>query len=1035
TEHCAYCNESLDIANALSRYFGYNLFRTYEDVPLQEKAVQSAVNGESLIAVFPTGGGKSLTFQLPALIAGETSKGLTIIISPLQSLMKDQVDNLEKRGITEAATINGLLDPIARSKAFERIETGTASLLYISPESLRSRSIERLVSGRAIVRFVIDEAHCFSSWGHDFRVDYLYIGDFIKNLQEKKGMKKAIPVSCFTATARKKVIADIRSYFKEKLSLEMKIFKSGATRTNLHYKVFSGSDNDEKYHKVRELLAMHDCPTIIYVSRTSHTIKLAEKLSMDGYPAVPFHGKLSSEEKTSNQNRFIKGEIDIVVATSAFGMGVDKGDVGVVIHFEISNSLENYVQEAGRAGRDADLVADCYILFNEEDLNKHFLLHNQTKLSHKEIQQVWRAVKEFTKQRDSASQSALEIARKAGWDDQVPEIETRVTTAIATLEEAGYLKRKQNLPQVFASSIRTKTADEAIKKINNSKLFDATQRQDAIRIIKRLFSAKSAKGHDDEEAESRVDYLSDRLSINKKDVIKAISLMREEHILEDQKDLSAFVSRQKNINRSLRLLENFAALENFLADQLDETEKTFHIKELNEAAVGYGLKNSASKQIRTILNYWSIKNHVKRRFHSQSTNHFAAVLQENKQTFKEKRHQRHEIARFILDIMYRKVLDRADNESDHNNSAESLVQFSVGELVKKYGKQEVLFARKTNIEQVEEALFFLSKIEAVKIEGGFMVIYNRLTIDRLEKNNKVQFKQEDYQLLKDHYDTKVKQIHIVGEYAKKMLDKPDSASNYVTDYFQLNLQDFESKYFPGKARQSLKLNMTQGKFNKLFASLSEEQYRIIQDHQSEKIVVLAGPGSGKTRVLVHKLAAILLMEDVKHEQLLMLTFSRSAAMEFKTRLIELVGGIAHRIDIKTFYSYCFDLIDKKGTLEKSADVLQEAVEGIRAKSIEPNKITKSMLVIDEAQDMSSEEFELVKSLMEYNEHMRIIAVGDDDQNIYGFRGSDNRYLRNFAYSDSAIIYELLTNYRSRNNIVAFNNQYLQSIPDRMKSHS
>lgn len=226
---CLYCNKALDIHRGLKRFFGFDTFRTYAGEPLQENAVKAAIDNKSILAVFPTGGGKSITFQVPALMSGENAKGLTVVISPLQSLMKDQVDNLEKAGITEAVTINGLLDPIERAKSFERVEDGSAAILYISPESLRSRTIERLLLGRKIVRFVIDEAHCFSSWGQDFRVDYLYIGDFIKSIQEKKNLEDGIPVSCFTATAKQKVIEDICEYFKEKLSLDLEIYTSKAS--------------------------------------------------------------------------------------------------------------------------------------------------------------------------------------------------------------------------------------------------------------------------------------------------------------------------------------------------------------------------------------------------------------------------------------------------------------------------------------------------------------------------------------------------------------------------------------------------------------------------------------------------------------------------------------------------------------------------------------------------------------------------------------------------------------------------------------
>jgi len=416
---CSYCNRALDIHWGLKRYFGFDEYRSYAGEPLQKNAVQAAVDNKSILAVFPTGGGKSITFQIPALMSGENTKGLTVVISPLQSLMKDQVDNLEKIGITDAVTINGLLDPIERAKSIQRVKDGFASILYISPESLRSKTTEKLLLGRNVVRFVIDEAHCFSSWGQDFRVDYLYIGDFIKFLQENKNSDEQIPVSCFTATAKQKVIEDICAYFNEKLGIRLEVFPSKASRTNLQYRVFEKGDDEEKYNTVRDLIEEKNCPTILYVSRTRRARELAERLKEDGFNASAYHGKMESQEKTENQNAFISGEVQIMVATSAFGMGVDKKDVGMVIHYEISDSLENYVQESGRAGRDDKITADCFVLFNEEDLSKHFIMLNQTKINIHEIKQIWNAIKFITKFKPSVQKSALEIARVAGWDDNL----------------------------------------------------------------------------------------------------------------------------------------------------------------------------------------------------------------------------------------------------------------------------------------------------------------------------------------------------------------------------------------------------------------------------------------------------------------------------------------------------------------------------------------------------------------------------------------------------------------------------------------
>ena len=1028
-EGCKYCDEALDAKIGLKDFFGFDSYRTFNSEPLQETAVNAAIRSKSLLAVFPTGGGKSLTFQIPALMAGRNAKGLTVVISPLQSLMKDQVDNLEKNGITESVTINGLLDPIERGKSFERVEDGSASILYISPESLRSKTIEQLLLGRNIVRFVVDEAHCFSAWGQDFRVDYLYIADFIKQIQEKKNLSDPIPVSCFTATAKQKVVTDICQYFEEKLSLQLEVFKAKSTRTNLQYRVYNSKDEEDKYNNARNLIESKNCPTIIYVSRTRKANKLAERLCKDGVNAKPYHGKMDVREKTENQNNFIAGDVQIMVATSAFGMGVDKKDIGMVIHYDISDSLENYVQESGRAGRDENISADCFVLFNEEDLNKHFILLNQTKLSVKEIQQIWRAIKYITKFRSSVSNSALEIARKAGWDDNVIEIETRVTTAIAALEHAGYLKRGQNIPRIFANSILSKNAQQAIEKINLSSRFNDQQKVSAIRIIKKLFSTKSKKHANDEVAEARVDYISDHLGIVKEEVIKIITLLREEKILADTKDLTAFIKQDDNVNRSLSILESFAKIENFLLPILEEHEKVFNLKELNEGALENNCTNVNPNKVKTVLNFWAIKNWIKRQHHNYSKNHVSIICNQPKDILKDKLEKKHILSESILKYLFKKT----QNNQDTNKSNEILVEFSVHELRDHYVNTSAMFKFDASIEDIEDALFYLSRIEAIKIEGGFLVVYNKLTIDRLEQNNQIQYKKDDYSQLEQFYQNKMQQIHIVGEYAKKMLTDYQEALSFVEDYFQLNYTSFLNKYFPGSRKDELQKNITPKKFKQLFGELSARQLKIIKDNLNQFIIVAAGPGSGKTKVLVHKLASLLLMEDVKHEQLLMLTFSRAATTEFKKRLIKLIGSAANFIEIKTFHSYCFDLLGRVGSIDKSDKILQLTIEKIKNGEVEPNRIAKSVLVIDEAQDMDIHEFGLIKSLMEKNEEMRIIAVGDDDQNIYTFRGADSKYFEQFISEKNSIKYELVENYRSKKNLVEFTNKYVEQIHHRFKT--
>lgn len=1029
-EKCEYCRKSLDIQDALKRFFNYDSFRLFAGEPLQEKAVQAAVDGKSLLAVFPTGGGKSLTFQLPALMAGQSMKGLTVVISPLQSLMKDQVDNLNALEITTAVTINGLLDPIERANSLERVANGTAHILYISPEQLRSRTIKKLLISRNIIRFVIDEAHCFSAWGQDFRIDYLYIGDFIRELQEKKNGNVKIPVSCFTATAKQKVISDIKDYFKRKLDLDLELFASTATRENLRYSVIYCETNEQKYNTLRNLISRRDCPTIVYVSRTKKSRDLAARLTRDGFPARPFHGRMDPDEKVENQDAFIQNRIRVIVATSAFGMGVDKKDVGLVVHYDISSSLEDYVQEAGRAGRDPATQADCYVLFNDNDLDQHFILLNQTKLSISEIQQVWKAIKDLTKQRHSICCSPLEIARQAGWDDTVPDFETRVKTAIQALETAGYVKRGDNMPHVYATGIVSQSTIEARNRINQSNLFTTEKERDtAGLIISKLIGKESRSKGGNDETESRIDYIADRNGLHKEDVIESVNKMRQAGILNDDQDMTAYIQASDSYNRSKLILERFLRLERFLLDQFTEETCTLNLKELNEAAQKSGITFSSVKNLRTLLFFFTIKNYINKE-ENKRTGIVRVRPSEKIEHLKNKLDCKADISGFILDFLFNKSLDTVANDKGEKEVIYSLVGLYNGYKNK---DQLNLFQNKVTLNDIADSLLYMSKIGSMKLEGGFLVLYNGMKIDRIIRDNRIKYKNEDYRILDEYYKQKIRQIHIVGEYANLMVRNYNAALQYVDDYFQIDHRKFIDKYFKGDRRIEIDRNITPGKYNELFNDLSDIQSRIIDDKDSRYIVVAAGPGSGKTLVLVHKLAALLLMEDVKYDQLLMLTFSRSAATEFKKRLIDMIGNPANFVEIKTFHSYCFDLLGKIGNLEDAGDVLEKATSMILSGEVESGKITKSVLVIDEAQDMSSKEFDLVRALIQNNEDMHVIAVGDDDQNIFEFRGSDSKYLRMLLENYESTKYEMTENYRSHETIVSFANAFTSLIPNRMKT--
>lgn len=560
-------------------------------------------------------------------------------------------------------------------------------------------------------------------------------------------------------------------------------------------------------------------------------------------------------------------------------------------------------------------------------------------------------------------------------------------------------------------------------------LFGSDEIEKAVRIIKSLISQKHIAKAQDSEAESRIDYLADILGLSKRDVISVVERMRQEGILADSKDISAYLQDAGDSERkSQMLLERFAKLEQYILNHIPDESLRISYKQLNENAVNDGINTSKEKDIRTLLYFLTVKGYTRKK--EDAVRNMEISRQADLESTIRRFEKRLEISRFAVEWLYKLAFD-----AEKKNVPDKAIQFSVVELLNRIkSSSQSLFGGLDDIqlEDVEEALLYLSKIGALKLEGGFLVLYNAMNIQRI-KDNKSRYKQDDYRMLNEFYRLKIQQVHIVGEYANLMVKNYHAALQYVQDYFQMDYRKFVTKYFKGDRTSEIQRNLTPQKYNQLFGQLSKRQMEIISDKDSRCIVVAAGPGSGKTRVLVHKLASLLLLEDVKHEQLLMLTFSRAAATEFKQRLMELIGNAAHFVEIKTFHSYCFDLLGRIGNLEDSKNVVSKAAEMICQGEVEPNKIGKTVLVIDEAQDMGTEEHSLVKALITNNEEMRVIAVGDDDQNIYEFRGSDSGYMYRLAQESGSTFVEMTENYRSARQPVDFANGFLKTINKRIKS--
>ncbi len=348
----------MNIEQLLKSHYGFSKFRAG-----QREIISSILAGHDTLALMPTGGGKSLCFQLPALAL----PGMTLVISPLIALMKDQVDALLARGIA-ASFINSSLEEEEINRRTKEILRGKVKLLYVAPERLAAGFFE-IVERLPIDLIAVDEAHCISSWGHDFRPDYLTIPEYIGKMPERP------IVSAFTATATPEVKADII----KRLGLKQpNTFVRGFDRPNLRFFTRGWFNDYQRDQEILRLVRSLQGPGIIYCGTRDKTEELASFLSDEGIITSPYHAGMDGGERTFVQNEFMRGKVRVIAATIAFGMGVDKPDIRFVIHAHLPASLENYYQEAGRAGRDGNL-AYCILLYGSQDaaLHEYFIRKNR----------------------------------------------------------------------------------------------------------------------------------------------------------------------------------------------------------------------------------------------------------------------------------------------------------------------------------------------------------------------------------------------------------------------------------------------------------------------------------------------------------------------------------------------------------------------------------------------------------------------------------------------------------------------------------
>jgi len=1057
---CVWCATMNDPKGALRKWFGFPAFRAEpadaEGRPLQEVIVEKAMAHSHVLGILPTGTGKSVCYQVPALSLYDKTGALTVVISPLVALMADQVQGMERTGISSAVTINGMLSMPERQDALDRVRLGQAAILLISPEQLRSVSVRSVLKQREVGFWVLDEAHCVSKWGHDFRPDYRYIGRFIS---EFSGDAPPAPILCLTATAKPEVVRDIIDHFQQKLAIELNLFDGGSSRTNLSFSVLA----TRKESKLGDILtAIQDhlpegrSGAVVYCATRKETERVAAFLKDQGLAAAHFHAGLTVDDKRFVQEAFRVGDLRVIAATNAFGMGIDKPDIRLVVHADIPGSLENYLQEAGRAGRDR-MPADCVLLYHTDDVERQFTLTARSRLERHEIGAILKALRRIDEQGRNGGKVVVttgeivreekdrEFIRDSATDD------TRVKTAVSWLEEATLVSREENRVQVFPSSLMVRTLEQANARLEKTQVTGARRKQ-LLDIVRALMNTPADQGISTDE-------LTGLAGLTHRGLAKAMADLETLGLARN--DIAITVQIHVGIENSSR--QRFAAartLEKALigtmremapeADtggggQLDLTVASQKMREMGNSGAGPHILERLLRSIeRDGRDEGGSQGNIRLRKLSSKT--LEVVLQRSWRAVEQTASLRWTAAERLLEFLITQV-------PTGTKGKDIQVETTLGDFLAQLNGDAVIKTSgvKNMTKLMERTLLWLHEQQVLTLGKGLTVFRSAMTIHL--NPERAPFAAKDFLPLQEHYREQTLQTHVMAAYAEKGLERIDEAQSLTQDYFTLDQDRFLRRWMPGRGVE-IRRQTTGRAWRQIVEDLGNpaQQEIVADDREETNVLVLAGPGSGKTRVLVHRIAYLLRVRREDPQRILVLTYNRHAAAEIRARLRRLVGEDAAWVTVSTCHALAMRLVGASfaGGSTETRDfdaILRDAVrmitgEGLSRAEAEAQREALIQgyrwILVDEYQDIGPEEYALIaavagRSLDDPDQRLSLFAVGDDDQNIYAFTGASISFIRRFEEDYRAKPKFLTENYRSTRFIIDASNQVIEPARGRMKA--
>jgi ATP-dependent DNA helicase RecQ len=1057
---CGWCREHHDARKELKRWFGWDAYRAEpvanEGESMQQAIVEAAMRGEHVLGILPTGTGKSVCYQIPALSRYEKTGALTVVISPLVALMADQVAGLQGRGIASCAAVNGLLSMPERADVLDRVRLGDIAILLMAPEQLRNRTVRRALEQREVGTWVLDEAHCLSKWGHSFRPDYRYVGRFIRQ-KAKDG--PVPPILCLTATAKLDVVEDITGYFHKELGVALRVFDGGTSRTNLEFAVIRTSPA-EKWSHIHQLLEHHlpdGAPggAIVYCATRQGAEDVAHFLSVKEERAEYFHAGLPPETKKNVQERFIGGDLRVIASTNAFGMGIDKPDVRLVVHADVPGSLENYLQEAGRAGRDRE-AAHCVLLYTPDDVERQFGMSARSRLTSQEIQSILRALRRLDQKKRlegvvvATTGEILADEEDGTFERDSTTDDTRVRTAVAWLEEALLLSREENVVNVFPSSLLVTSIDEASEKLEK-RVPSPSYREQLLRLVEALIVADADEGVSTDEL-----MLISGLSADR--VRKALFDLAEVGITRNDTAITAFV--HYGVERSsTKRLAHAAALEIALIDALRESApdlargegSVLHLRQASHRLKEAGREDALPERLWTVLRGIAADGRSddggigSLRLTRIDADTVRVVLQREWTAVAKTAELRRAAGARLLEHLLECLPSGL-------RGIDLLATTTLGKLRDALEKDLFLKAQlRDPVRALERALLWLHEQEVIRLNKGLAVFRSAMTI-RLSPEKRG-FGRTEFEPLKLHYDEQIVQIHVMAEYAELGLQSVADALRLTFDYFTLTREEFIQRWLPRRA-EVLKRQTTPASWRAIVESLhNPAQQRIVADKETESLLILAGPGSGKTRVLVHRIAYLVRVLRENPTGILALAYNRHAAVEIRRRLAELIGDDAKGVMVRTCHALAMRLaglsfVGRGDTVndELLKTVIPQAVAVLKGTGLAADEADEQRdrllggfrhILVDEYQDIAADQYELVsalagRTLEDPERKLSLFAVGDDDQNIYAFAGASVEYIRRFQDDYASKPVFLTENYRSTQNIVAAANAVIEPARERMK---